>query len=68
MAGGHGSTPAAWTAVVIVIIGFLTGAVGMILGPNWLIFGIGAALVPVGAIVGRLLSAMGLGESHPPRI
>ena len=68
MAGGHGSTPATWTGVGIVIIGFIVGALGMILGPNWLLFWIGAALVPVGALVGRLMNAMGLGESHPPRI
>lgn len=68
MAGGHGSTPAAWTGVGIVIVGFLVGAVGMLLGPDWRVFWIGAALVAVGPLVGRLMSAAGLGESHPPRI
>jgi hypothetical protein len=64
MAGRHGSTPAAWTAVAIIIVGVLVGAVGLMWGPNWLVFWIGAALVPVGAIVGKVMQVMGLGEAQ----
>ena len=64
MAGKHGSTPAAWTAVAIVIVGVLMGAVGLMFGPNWLLFWIGAALLPVGAVVGKVMQAMGLGETQ----
>jgi hypothetical protein len=68
MAGSHGSNPASWTAVSIVVVGFLVGAFGLVFGPNWLMFWIGVALLPVAVIVGRVLRAMGLGEAHPPRI
>lgn len=68
MAGKHGSTPAAWTTVALVLLGFAVGAIGMVIGPNWLVFSIGVAIVLIAAVVGRVLSAMGLGESHPPRI
>ena len=67
MADQHGSTPAAWTAVVIVIAGVLVGAVALVIGPNWLLFWIGAALVPVGALVGKVMQAMGLGDPTSPR-
>lgn len=68
MAGGHGSTPAAWTTVTFILLAFLVGAVGMVMGPNWTVFWIGAALIPIGLIVGRVMRSMGAGESHPPRI
>ena len=60
----HGSTPAAWTAVGTVILAFVVGGIGLVIGPNWLVFWIGVALLPVGAILGKLLQAMGLGQTR----
>lgn len=57
----HGSTPAAWTAVVIITIAFTVGTVAIILA-NWPLFWVGVGLVVVGAIVGRIMQAMGLGK------
>jgi hypothetical protein len=57
MSETHGSSPAAWTAVSIALIGMAIGALGMILGPNWTLFWIGMALLPVAAIVGKVMSA-----------
>jgi hypothetical protein len=57
----HGSTPAAWTAVVIITLAFAMGTIAVIIG-NWPVFWIGVALVPVGAVVGRIMQAMGLGK------
>jgi hypothetical protein len=56
----HGSTPAAWTTVVIITIAFTIGTLALVLG-NWPMFWVGAALVPVGAIVGWLMQRAGLG-------
>lgn len=56
----HGNTPAAWTTVVIITIAFVVGTLGVILG-NWTVFWAGAALVVVGAIVGKVMQMMGLG-------
>lgn len=59
-AGAHGSTPAAWTAVCVILVAFLVGAIGLVVG-SWVTFWIGVALVVVGGAVGRVMSAMGLG-------
>jgi hypothetical protein len=56
----HGSTPAAWTAVVIIIIAFTVGTIGVVIA-NWTVFWIGAALVVVGGVVGKIMQKMGLG-------
>jgi len=58
----HGSTPAAWTAVAIVLIAFTVGGVALMIGPNWILFWVSVALLPVAAIVGKVMSAAGLGE------
>lgn len=61
MAAHHGSTPAAWTAVTLVLVGFLLGGAGLILN-NWLLFWVGAGVVAASLVVGKLLQVAGLGE------
>ena len=56
----HGSTPAAWTAVTIVMIAFLVGAIGVLMS-NAVVFWVGVALIVVGLIVGKVMQMMGLG-------
>jgi hypothetical protein len=61
-AGGlHGSTPAAWTAVVIVLVGFTLGAIAMVMGPNWVLFWISAAIAIGGGLVGKVMQLLGFG-------
>lgn len=57
----HGSTPAAWTAVVIITLAFVIGTLAIILG-NWPMFWVAVAMVPIGAVVGKVMSMMGLGK------
>jgi 1,4-dihydroxy-2-naphthoate octaprenyltransferase len=58
----HGNTPAAWTAVAIIMIAFVVGAVA-VLQANWLLFWVGGVgLVVVGAVVGKVMSMMGMGK------
>ena len=57
----HGSTPAAWTAVIIITIGFTIGTAAIIVG-NWVLFWVGVSLVAIGAIAGRLLQSLTVGE------
>ncbi|WP_370619281.1 HGxxPAAW family protein [Mumia sp. Pv 4-285] len=57
----HGSSPAAWTAVVICLIGFTVGGVALLMGPAWVMFWIGVALVLGSAIVAKVMGAAGLG-------
>ena len=56
----HGSTPAAWTGVSIVFLGFVVGGLGLVL-ESMPLFWVGVALGPLGAIVGYVMSKMGLG-------
>ncbi|MGH3455931.1 MAG: HGxxPAAW family protein [Nocardioidaceae bacterium] len=60
----HGSTPAAWTAVTIVLIAFTLGGVALMIGPSWVLFWASVALLPVAVIVGKIMQAAGLGESE----
>ena len=48
----HGNTPAAWTGVVIGLLGFVVGGVGVILSPiNMWLFWAGVAIVVLGGVV-----------------
>jgi hypothetical protein len=61
MSAHHGSTPAAWTAVVLALIAFTVSGVAMVIGPNWVLFWIGIALLALSGVVGKLMQAMGMG-------
>jgi hypothetical protein len=57
----HGNSPAAWTAVTIVLIAFTVGAIAMVLGPNWVLFWISVAIALVGALAGKVMQLLGFG-------
>ncbi|MFT4187267.1 MAG: HGxxPAAW family protein [Aeromicrobium sp.] len=57
----HGSSPASWTAVLLALVGFAVGGVGLIPEPNWLIFTIGCVLALIAAPVGWVMGRVGLG-------
>ena len=59
----HGRTPAAWTGAVIAAVGFLLGTVAFLMGPNWVLFWISIVIVLGGAVVGGVMSRMGLGQA-----
>jgi len=59
----HGRTPAAWTAVTVMIVGALAAGAGMIAARVWL-FWVGAAVAVLGVVVGKSLAMMGFGT--PP--
>ena len=63
MSDNHGNTPAAWTAVVLAIAGFVLGGVGLMIG-SWPVFWVGVALAPIAIVTGTVLSKMGYGASH----
>lgn len=60
----HGSSPAAWTAVVMCLIGITIGGVGLIPDPNWVVFTIGVVVSLAAGIVGLVMSAAGLGADR----
>ena len=57
---GHGHSPAAWTAVTIMLIAFAIGTVAFWLDMAWLVWA-SAGLLVVGALVGWILSKVGYG-------
>ena len=57
---GHGSTPAAWTLSITIIVASVIAGVGFVI-PEWTLVWIGAALVPVAVILGVVLKRMGYG-------
>ena len=63
MADNHGNTPAAWTAVVIGLAGFVVGGVGL-MAESMVTFWVGVALAPIALLVGYVLARMGYHTSH----
>jgi hypothetical protein len=57
----HGNTPAAWTGVTLILVGFLVAGVGLVLY-SWTIFWVGVAIGVLGVIVGKVMAAMGMGS------
>jgi hypothetical protein len=65
MSDNHGNTPAAWTAVFVALAGFVVGGVALMLSPvSMTLFWVGAALLPIAAIVFVVMTRMGLGEAR----
>lgn len=57
----HGSSPAAWTAVILCLVGITIGGVALIPDPNWWLFTIGSVLAVAAGPVGWIMAAAGLG-------
>lgn len=57
---GHGSTPAAWTLSITLIIGSIIAGVGFVL-EMWFLAWIGAACAPLALILGLALKKAGYG-------
>lgn len=57
---GHGNSPAAWTAVIIMLVAFTIGTFAFWFDIPWLVVA-SAGLVVVGALVGWILSKAGYG-------
>lgn len=61
----HGHTPAAWTGVIIVFVGFcVAGACTVAAQPAG--FWVGIALALLGAAVGGVMRLMGMGKKDQP--
>jgi len=41
-----------WLAVAIMVVGFIVGGIGLILGPTWVLFWIGLIVIAAGGIYG----------------
>ena len=61
---GHGNSPAAWVAVIIMLIAIAGGTFAFWFNVPWLVWAF-AGLVIVGAIVGGILAKLGYGVRGP---
>ncbi|GAA3624728.1 hypothetical protein GCM10022200_03760 [Microbacterium awajiense] len=61
---GHGHSPAAWTAVVIMLVAITIGTVAFFFAVEWLVWA-SAVLVVVGALVGWGMARAGYGVNGP---
>lgn len=57
----HGHTRAAWFTTAVVVLGSVIAGVAMCFAAVWLVW-VGAAVVVVGLIGGKLLSVAGYGQ------
>lgn len=55
---GHGHSPAAWTAVIVMVIAFAIGTVAFFLNVQWLVWA-SVGLLIFGALLGALLTKLG---------
>ena len=58
----HGHTFAAWFTTIVVVVGAILAGVAMCISAIWLIW-VGAAIVVIGLIGGKVLSVAGYGQS-----
>lgn len=61
---GEGNSPAAWTAVTVMIFAFILGTFAFVLGIEWLLWS-SVVLLFVGWGLGFLLSSLGFGVNGP---
>jgi hypothetical protein len=61
---GHGHSPAAWTAVIIMLVAFAIGAVAFFFDAPIIVWA-AAGLAVVGLIVGWLMKRAGYGVDGP---
>lgn len=61
---GHGHSPAAWTAVIIMLVAFSVGTVAFCLEVVWLVW-VCAAVAVLGLVVGWVMAKLGWGVRGP---
>ena len=61
---GHGDSPAAWTAVIVMLIGIAAGAVFFFLHNATMVW-VCAGVVLLGLVLGFILSKAGYGVNGP---
>ena len=63
MSAHHGNTPAAWTAVVVGLLGFTVGGIGLMFDPvEMRVFWVGAAITVAALVVFVVMSRLGMGD------
>jgi hypothetical protein len=55
---GHAGRPSSWVAVGVIFIGFAVAGLALPLGPNWLMFWVGAGIVALGGVLALVVDIM----------
>ena len=64
MSANHGNTPAAWTAVVVGLIGFIVGGIGLMFDPvSMPVFWVGVAITLAAGAIFLIMGKLGLHEA-----
>ena len=63
MSDNHGNTPAAWTAVILGLAGFVVGGIGVMV-TSMPLFWVGVAFAPVALITFYVMIRMGYHTGH----
>ncbi|MEV5576861.1 HGxxPAAW family protein [Spirillospora sp. NPDC052269] len=53
--GSHAGRPSSWLAVTVIFAGFTVGGVALCLGPQWVLFWVGAAIIVIGFVLSALV-------------
>lgn len=61
---GHGDSPAAWTAVVVMMLAFAVGTVAFFFHQAWLVW-ISAGVLVLGLLIGWVMAKAGYGVNGP---
>lgn len=61
---GHGHSPAAWTAVIIMMVAFVIGTFAFWFEAVWLVW-VSAVILVLGPVVGWILAKAGYGVAGP---
>jgi hypothetical protein len=62
----HGSSPAAWTGVIMCLLGFLIGGIALVPDPKWIVFTVGVVIALAAGPAALIMSAMGYGADRAP--
>lgn len=62
----HGSSAAAWTAVIMALVGFMIGGIALVPTPHWTVFTIGVVVALVAGPVGLVMARLGYGADRAP--
>ena len=54
----HHGRPISWVVAAIIIVGFTIGGIALPIGPSWVLFWVGAAIVVVGCIFAASIRIM----------
>jgi cyanate permease len=65
MSAHHGNTPAAWSAVVLALVGFTVGGVGLMFDPvKYPIFWVGIGVTVAAGVLFVVMARLGLHDSE----